>query len=87
MCISGIGQISERHKINLSAIARNPKGARALRELRDKIQREIDSTKGILGKHGIPIDIIELNLEPRGFIDKPITFDLNKQKKYRRFSS
>lgn len=80
LTISGIGQFDEPHKIYISAIARDPKGAETLREVRENIQKELDSVKSILGKYGIPLDIIELKLETRGFIDKPIGFNINKTK-------
>ncbi|MFC1693113.1 ATP-binding protein, partial [Candidatus Latescibacterota bacterium] len=80
LSITGIGQLKEKHKINLSAIARDPKGARTLRDLAEKIQNELDVVKGILAQNEIVLDVVELNLETRGFIDKPIGFDVNKQK-------
>jgi hypothetical protein len=39
--ITGIGQLDEPHKIYITAIARDPKGAKTLRELRSKIQQEL----------------------------------------------
>lgn len=80
LSISGIGQLQERHKIYVSAIARDPKGARTLREAISKIQHELDAIKGILGQNDIPLDIVELNLETRGFIDRPIAFEINKSR-------
>lgn len=80
LSISGIGQLEEKHKIYISAIARDPKGARTLRELANKIQSELDSVKGILAQHGLDLDLVDLKLETRGFIDKPIGFEINKTK-------
>jgi len=80
LSISGIGQLEEKHKIYISAIARDPKGAKTLRELANKIQNELDSVKGILSQHGLGLDLVDLKLETRGFIDKPIGFEINKTK-------
>jgi hypothetical protein len=78
--ITGIGQLDEKHKIYVSAIARDPKGAKVLREVVSKIQHELDTIKGILAQNEIALDVVELKLETRGFIDKPIGFDINKKK-------
>ena len=80
LSISGIGQLDERHKIYISAITRDPKGAETLRELRDKVQRELNNVKGILAQYGIVLDYVELKLETRGFIDKPISFEVDKKR-------
>ena len=78
--ISGIGQLDEPHKIYITAIARDPKGAQTLREVESKIQAELDAVKSILSQNGILLDIVELRMETRGFIDKPIAFEVNKNK-------
>jgi hypothetical protein len=78
--VSGVGQLDEKHKIYISGIARDPKGAKTLREVREKIQRELDSVKGILAQNGLFLDVIDLRLESRGFIDKPIGFDVDKKR-------
>src|SRR5208282_6343548 len=80
LSISGIGQLEEKHKIYISAIAREPKGARTLREVAQKIQKELDGVKCILAQYGVNLDMVELRLETRGFIDKPIGFEINKTK-------
>lgn len=80
LSIGGIGQLEERHKIYISAIARDPKGARTLREVERKIQNELNSVKGVLAQNGIILDLVELRLETRGFIDKPIGFEVDKTK-------
>lgn len=80
LSISGVGQLDERHKIYISAITRDPKGAETLRELRDKIQRELNTVKGILAQYGIVLDYVELRLETRGFIDKPISFEVDRKR-------
>lgn len=78
--ITGIGQLNEKHKIYVSAIARDPKGAQTLREVVSKIQHELDTIKVILAQNEISLDVVELKLETRGFIDKSIRFDINKKK-------
>jgi hypothetical protein len=78
--ITGIGQLGEKHKIYIDAIARDPKGARTLREVAQKIQSELNAVKGILAQNGVPLDLVELRLETRGFIDKPIGFEINRMK-------
>lgn len=78
--ITGIGQLDEPHKIYITAIARDPKGAKALRELTYKIQQELNTVKNILSQNGLNLDVVELKLETRGFIDKPIGFEINKHK-------
>lgn len=80
LSIGGIGQLSEMHKIYISAIARDPKGARTLREVAQKIQSELDDVKAILADNEVPLDIVELRLETRGFIDKPIAFEIDRQR-------
>lgn len=80
LSIAGIGQLEEKHKIYISAIAKDPKGARTLREVAQKIQCELDIVKGILAQSGMMLDLVELRLETRGFIDKPISFEVDKTK-------
>jgi hypothetical protein len=79
LSISGIGQLTEPHKIYLSAIAYDPIGAKAIRQVTKKIQTELNLVKSILSQHGIPLDTVELRLETRGFIDKPIAFEMNRE--------
>jgi len=80
LSISGVGQLEEKHKIHINAIARDPKAARTLREVAQKIQRELNGVKTILGQHGVPLDFVDLKLEARGFIDKPIAFEIDSDK-------
>lgn len=80
LSVSGIGQLREKYKIYISAVARDPKGAKTLRELKEKMQRELNDVKGILAQNGIILDIIELRLETRGFIDKPIGFEVDRKR-------
>ncbi len=78
--VTGVGQLEEKHKIYISAIARDPRGARALREVKEKIQAELNKVKNILAQNGVTLDVVELKLETRGFIDKPISFEINRTK-------
>lgn len=80
LSVGGVGQLDEKYKIYISGVARDPKGARALRLLREKMQGELDSVKGILAANGVNLDIIDLRLETKGFVDKPIGFELDKKK-------
>jgi len=80
LSIGGVGQLDEKHKIYISAVARDPRGASALREIRDKIQNELNTVKAILAQHGVVLDYVELRLETRGFIDKPIGFEVDKKR-------
>jgi len=80
LSITGVGQFDEKHKIIISAIAKDPMGAKAVREVKQKIQEELDSVKSILSRNGLSLDIVDLRLETRGFIDKPIQFEVNKGK-------
>lgn len=80
LSISGIGQMDEKHKIYISAVARDPKSAKTLRKVKEKIQGELDAIKGILATNGVVLDIIELKLETRGFIDKPIGIEIDKKR-------
>jgi hypothetical protein len=80
LSISGVGQLNEKHKVYISAVARDPKGARTLRMVKEKIQNELDTVKGILATNDIILDIVDLRLETRGFVDKPIGFDIDKKK-------
>ena len=80
LSISGVGQLEEKHKIYIFAVARDPKTAETLREVKDKIQRELNIIKGILARFGILFDYVQLKLETRGFVDKPISFEVDKKK-------
>ncbi len=80
LSITGVGQRDEKHKIYISAIAKDPKGARALREVEHKIQYELNAVKSILAENEVTLDVVELQLETKGFIDQPIGFEINRQK-------
>ncbi len=79
LSIGGIGKFLE-HKIEFHAVARDPKGSQTLYRIRDKIQREVDQVKGILAEHKIPIELVEVHVDARGFVDKPISFRLDEEK-------
>ena len=77
--IQGIGKESD-HKIKFYGIANDPKGSETLRQLRDKIQKEVDHVKGILAEKNMPIEYVDVQIDARGFVDKPIAFQLDENK-------
>lgn len=77
LSIGGIGKYVE-HKIEINAVAYEPKASQTLDKLREKIQTEVDHVKGILAERKIPIEYVELHVDARGFIDKPIGFRLDE---------
>jgi signal transduction histidine kinase len=79
LSIQGIGKWVP-HKIEFFAVANDPKGSQTLHKLRDKIQGEVDHVKGILAERGILIEYVEVHIDSRGFIDKPIAFELDEKR-------
>ena len=79
LSIGGIGMPNE-YKIEFNAIAFDPQGAEVLHTVERKIQTEVDTVKGILNQHKIPIENVEGKIYAQGFIDKPISFDLDKRR-------
>jgi hypothetical protein len=79
LLIGGIGKYVE-HKIEISAVAYEPRASQTLKKVRDRVQGEVDHVKGILAERGIPIEYVELHVDARGFIDKPIGFRLDEKK-------
>lgn len=80
LSISGVGIYPESpYKITFNAIVTDPKGAETIEILKKKIQDEINNVKGILGERGIPVEIVEARVETRGFINKPIGFELDTE--------
>lgn len=75
--IQGIGQWVP-YKIEFFAVATDPKGSQTLRKLCEKIQTEVDHVKGILAQRRIPIEYVEVHIDARGFIDKPISIRLDE---------
>lgn len=80
--IIGIAPFSQkqRYKVIISAIAKSPKGAKTIEKLKEKVQKTLNSVKNILALNGIILEVIDLNLTTRGFIYKPIKFELNEEK-------
>ena len=65
LSISGIGQLEEKHKIYISAIDRDPKGARALREVPQKIQSEYElGTNVFEDLHDWGVKFIGIHMQP-----------------------
>jgi hypothetical protein len=78
LSIGGIGPIAP-HKLRLSGVAKTPRGVEVIEGVRSKIQSQIDSVKTILVMNGVPLDSIESRIDIRGFINKPIAFELDKK--------
>lgn len=77
MDIGGVGNDGPQ-KIIFNAIVRDPKGAEAVRQLKEKMQGELDGIRNILRDHGILYEFVDCRLDVRGFIDKPIGFELDR---------
>lgn len=81
LSIMGVGQPKkEKHKIQLFAVARDPKGVEALERVKEKIQKELDDVKVILAQYGVLLDYVELAVETKGFINEPISFDVDQKR-------
>jgi len=78
LSIIGIGQPTP-YKIVLSGVAYTPQGADVIKGVKKKIQQQLDSVKTILATNGIILDIVEHQIDTRGFIDKPIAFELDRK--------
>ena len=77
--IRGVGLDRPRgHRIEVTALATDPKMAHVLRLLKEKMQRELDQVKGILALNGLELDYVDVKIFNRGFIDKPIAFRLDE---------
>lgn len=80
LSISGVGFFSDKHKVEIGAIAKTPKAAKALRVLQRSIQEKLDVVVDILSAHGVPLEYVGLKVDARGFVDKPIAFAVNKER-------
>jgi len=78
LSITGIGKAAP-HKLVLNGVAWSPKGVRVIEGVKKRIQDQLNSVKTILANHGVLLDIIEAHIDTRGFINKPIAFDLDKR--------
>ena len=76
--IIGMGKLNP-YTLQVNGIAWTPKGAETIEKVRQKIQTELDSIKGILAIQGVCFERVEKQVDPRGFIDKPIEFSLDRQ--------
>jgi len=79
LSIIGIGQ-PEPYKLQLSGVARDPRSVKVLEGVRKKIQNELNRVKTILAKENIVLEYVELKVDTRGFINKPIEFALDREK-------
>lgn len=81
LSISGIGRPQdEKYKIVINGIAWNPKGVEVLNSVKDKIQTELNVVKPYLAQYGVILSYCDLRIDTKGFINKPIEFELNKEK-------
>jgi len=78
LSINGIGPIAP-HKLRLSGVAKTPRGVEVIESVKAHIQSQIDSVKTFLAANGVMLDSIESQIDTRGFINKPIAFDLDKK--------
>ena len=78
LSITGVGQPT-LYKIVISGEARSPKGVELIEKVRKKIEKELNSVKKILNSNGILLDVVEANILTKGFINKPICFNLDKR--------
>ncbi len=81
LTIYGVGRVPDApHKLRISGVAREPRGAATIEEIRVHIQTELDSVKGFLGQHGIVLDVVAAQVDARGFINEPIRFALASER-------
>lgn len=78
LSIGGIGPIAP-HKLRLSGVAKTPRGVEVIEGVRAKIQAQIDSVKTVLILNGVALDSIEAKIDTKGFINKPIAFELDRK--------
>jgi hypothetical protein len=78
LSISGIGKPSS-YKLLLSGVAKTPRGVEVIEGVKNRIQNQLNSVKGILSRYGVALDIIETDIYTRGFINKPIAFELDRK--------
>ena len=77
--VIGIGQ-PEPYKLQLSGVARDPKGVKVLEGVTKKIQNELNQVKSILAQEKIMLEYVESKIDTRGFINKPIEFEIDRKK-------
>ncbi len=63
----------------LSGVAKTPKGALVIEAVKSKIQKQLDSVKEVLMSNGIILDIVDAHIDTKGFINKPISFELDRK--------
>jgi hypothetical protein len=80
LLIRGIGNRDQYpYKIFLYCIANSPKGVEVVERVKNQIQMQLDSVKLILAANEIEWDIVEIEIETHGFINKPIAFQLDRK--------
>jgi molecular chaperone HtpG len=75
--IHGIGQETP-YKLVLGGVAKTPMGVEVFKAVQNKIQTQLDSIKTILAANGVLLDAVEAKPYIRGFINKPISFNLDR---------
>jgi len=78
LSITGIGKLAP-YKLVLSGVAKTPKGVDVIEGVKKRIQSQLDSVKAILAANGVVLDLIEAHIDTRGFINKPIAFELDRE--------
>lgn len=78
LSISGIGQPTP-YKLMISGVAKTPKGVQVIEGVKNKLQIELNSVKTILASHGVMLDLVDAQIDTRGFINKPIEFRLDRK--------
>jgi hypothetical protein len=78
LSISGIGK-STPYKLQINGVAKTPRGVEVIQTVRNQIQTQLNSVKTILATHGVILDVVEAHIDTRGFINKPIEFELDRK--------
>lgn len=76
LSISGIGKPNP-YKLVLSGVAKTPRGVQVIEGVKNQIQSQLNSVKTVLGNNGIMLDTVDIQIDTRGFINKPIEFHLD----------
>jgi len=76
--ITGIGKPAP-YKLILNGVAKAPKGVEVIKKVESRIQNQLNSVKAILASQGIVLDLIKAHIDTRGFINKPIAFELDRK--------
>lgn len=78
LSIDGIGKPTP-YKLLLNGVAKTPKGVEVIEGVKRRIQSQLDSVKAILASHGVILDLVDAHIDTRGFINRPIAFELDRE--------